>query len=297
MMVSRGLGRAAAFAAALALAACSNGPPRERTGSVSVSTVSLMNRLDMPRTAPIMIRLFKEEAVLEVWKQERDGRYGWLRSYPICRFSGQLGPKRYEGDRQAPEGFYEVTTRSLNPASRNYLAFNVGFPNALDRQLGRSGTNLMVHGGCKSVGCYAMTHRRIEEIYALVREALLSGQDSVPFEAFPFRMTEENLARHAADPNIDFWRQLKQGSDLFATTRRPPIVAACNGRYGFAPGGSGAQGPAVCAAQSYASAAPSPVQASYAQTPYDDAGGYQPQQGGYPSQDDGPPVYQPAPQY
>jgi len=218
---------------AAALSACSSGRPKVKTGSVSIATVSLMSRLDMPRSAPILIRIFKEEAVLEVWKQERDGRYGLLRSYPICKFSGALGPKEREGDRQAPEGFYEIDRGSLNPFSRNHLAFNIGFPNAYDRSLGRSGSNLMVHGGCKSVGCYAMTHQRMEEIYGLVREALLSGQGSIPIQAFPFRMTEENMALHAADPNMPFWEMLKVGYDAFAQSGVPPRVAACPGSYRF----------------------------------------------------------------
>ncbi|MBB3971393.1 L,D-transpeptidase family protein [Hansschlegelia beijingensis] len=232
--------RARPFAVALvilmaaALGACSSGrQARIKTGSVSIATVSLMSRLDMPRSAPILIRIFKEEAVLEVWKQERDGRYGLLRSYPICQFSGTLGPKEREGDRQAPEGFYEIDRGSLNPFSRNHLAFNIGFPNAYDRSLGRTGSHLMVHGGCKSVGCYAMTHRRMEEIYGLVREALLSGQRSIPIQAFPFRMTEENMMRHADNPNMPFWEMLKVGYDAFAQTGVPPRVAACPGSYKF----------------------------------------------------------------
>jgi murein L,D-transpeptidase YafK len=219
---------------ALALAACSSGrQARVKTGSVSVATVGLMAKLDMPRNAPIMIRVFKEEAVLEVWKQERDGRYGLLRTYEICKFSGRLGPKQYEGDRQAPEGFYEIDKSSLNPFSRNHLAFNIGFPNAYDRALGRTGSNLMVHGGCKSVGCYAMTHPRMEEIYGLVREALLSGQETIPVQAFPFRMTDEAMARHAGDPNMPFWEMLKVGYDVFSRANRPGRAAPCSDGYQF----------------------------------------------------------------
>lgn len=220
---------------ALGLSACASGrkSAKVKTGSVSIATVSLMKRLDMPRQAPILIRVFKEEAQLEVWKQERNGRYALLRSYEICKFSGRLGPKLERGDRQAPEGFYEVTRNKLNPWSRNHLAFNIGFPNAFDRSLGRTGDSIMVHGGCKSVGCYAMTHGRVEEIYALVREALQSGQAFVPFHAFPFRMTAENMARHADNPNMPFWEMLKVGYDAFSRTSQPPRVAACAGRYRF----------------------------------------------------------------
>jgi murein L,D-transpeptidase YafK len=231
------LGAAAALLLALAIAGCSSAPPpkRVKTGSVSVATVGLMREHDMERAAPILIRVFKEEATLEVWKQDRTGRYVLLRSYPICRFSGRLGPKIREGDRQAPEGFYTISPKSLNPWSRNHLAFNIGFPNALDRALGRTGSHLMVHGGCNSVGCYAMTHKRIEEIYALAREAMQGGQQTILFQAFPFRMTAENMARHADNPNAPFWRDLKQGHDIFDATGEPPRVFACDGRYAFAP--------------------------------------------------------------
>ncbi|WP_020185696.1 murein L,D-transpeptidase family protein [Methylopila sp. 73B] len=234
---------------ALAIAGCSSDRARRvKTGSVSYATVSLMKDRDMPRQAPILIRVFKEEGVLEVWKQERAGHYGLLRSYEICKFSGALGPKIREGDRQAPEGFYEISAKSLNPFSRNHLAFDVGFPNAFDRSLGRTGSHLMVHGGCKSVGCYAMTHKNMEEIYGLVREALLNGQTSVPIQAFPFRMTESNMIRHADNPNMPFWVMLKQGHDMFAATGRPPRVGACPGRYVFAPAGR-ALDPYACEAQ------------------------------------------------
>lgn len=245
---------------ALALGACSSGTrvAKVKTGSVSIATVGLMQRLDMPRTAPIMIRVFKEEATLEVWKQERNGQYGLLRSYPICRFSGKLGPKIRQGDKQAPEGFYEIGRSNLNPWSRNHLAFNIGFPNAYDRSLGRTGDHIMVHGGCKSVGCYAMTHKRIEEIYGLLREALLSGQETIPFHAYPFRMTDENMARHADDPNSPFWEMLKVGYDKFAAGSVPPRVAACAGRYRFTsdPRWRDASDAEICSAETRTAAAP-----------------------------------------
>lgn len=240
-----------AMLTALAVAGCSSAPRKKvvKTGSVSVSTVSLMRDRDMDRAAPILFRVFKEEGQLEVWKEDRSGRYRLLRTYEICKFSGKLGPKKREGDRQAPEGFYAVKTASLNPYSRNHLAFNIGFPNALDRSLGYTGTNLMVHGGCNSVGCYAMTHKSIEEIYALAREPLLAGQTSILFQAFPFRMTEANMARHADNPATPFWRSLKRGHDIFLQTGMPPRVFACAGKYGFAPAGQGAaDGSDICAA-------------------------------------------------
>ena len=144
-----------------------------------------------------------------------------------------------QGDHQAPEGFYDITPDQMNPNSSEYLAFNTGFPNAFDRSLGRTGSFLMVHGGCRSVGCYAMTDNAMEEIYGLVDEAFKGGQEKVQLEAFPFRMTAQNLASHTGDPNMPYWEMLKTGSDAFFAAERPPTVAVCDRRYVFNPAVTG----------------------------------------------------------
>ena len=203
-----------------------------------MSTLRHMESLNMERAAPILIRIYKEESTLEVWKQDRTGKFALLKPYPICKFSGKLGPKIVEGDLQAPEGFYDITPEQMNPLSQEYLSFNIGFPNAFDRSLGRTGSFLMVHGGCKSVGCYAMTDYEMEEIYGLVDEAFKGGLDKIQLAAFPFRMTTQNLARHADDPNAPFWQVLKMGSDAFFATGRPPSVAVCDQHYVFNPVGT-----------------------------------------------------------
>jgi murein L,D-transpeptidase YafK len=187
----------------------------------------------------MLIRIFKKEAELEVWKRSTSGRYVRLKTFPICRWSGQLGPKRKEGDRQTPEGFYAVTASQMNPNSKHYLSFDTGFPNAYDRAHGATGSALMVHGTCSSAGCYAMTDAGMSEIYALMREAFRSGQKAVQLQAYPFRMTAENLVRHRLDPNIAFWRQLKEGSDRFEATREELVVSVSAGRYAFRPVRSG----------------------------------------------------------
>jgi murein L,D-transpeptidase YafK len=209
--------------------------PVVRTGTVRTPTLRQMESLDMDRAAPILIRIYKEENTLEVWKQDRTGKFGLLKSYPICKFSGKLGPKIMQGDHQAPEGFYDITPEQLNPRSSQYLAFNIGYPNAFDRSLGRTGSFLMVHGGCKSVGCYAMTDYQMEEIYGLVDEAFKGGQDRIQLAAFPFQMTTQNLTRHADNPNAPFWEMLKSGDEAFFVTGRPPSVAVCDQRYVFNP--------------------------------------------------------------
>lgn len=129
----------------------------------------------MSKESPILVRLFKEEAELEVWKKDSSGRFALLKTYPICRWSGELGPKIREGDRQAPEGFYTVTPGQMNPNSHSYLSFDIGYPNAFDRAYGRTGGDIMVHGDCSSRGCYAMTDEQISEIYALAREVPGAG--------------------------------------------------------------------------------------------------------------------------
>lgn len=184
---------------------------------------------------PVHFRIFKEEDILEVW-MERNGRFERAFSYPICAWSGRLGPKLREGDKQSPEGFYLVSSKQLKPDSSFHLALNIGFPNAFDTTQGRTGSFLMIHGACVSIGCYAMTDAGIEDIYRLTEQALLKGQEAISVHIFPFRMTEERLAAAAAQPWSAFWRNLAEGDRLFHATGQPPRAYACGSRYGFAAG-------------------------------------------------------------
>lgn len=184
----------------------------------------------LARGVPVYLRIFKEEHELEVWVTGETG-YSLLRTYPICAWSGTLGPKLQEGDGQSPEGFYRVRLGDLNPNSRFHLSFNLGFPNAFDRAHGRTGSYLMVHGNCVSIGCYAMTDRGIDAIYGLVEAALKNGQGAVPVHVFPFRMTQANLDRHGRSQWFAFWLNLKQGYDAFEATRRPPKVTVHGKNY------------------------------------------------------------------
>jgi murein L,D-transpeptidase YafK len=190
---------------------------------------------------PIFLRIFKREFELELWMR-RDGRFHRFATYPICKWSGELGPKLKTGDRQAPEGFYTVDQKALNPNSAWHRSFNLGFPNAFDRAHGRTGSFLMVHGGCGSIGCYAMTNPVIDEIWRLVTAALSGGQQRFQVQVFPFRMTDANLARHAGSAQSAFWANLKQGYDLFEASQLPPKVSVCKGTYSFAPGAEGSDG-------------------------------------------------------
>jgi murein L,D-transpeptidase YafK len=205
---------------------------------ISERTLSLMASKSMSPSDPVLIRIYKKESELEVWKQRKNGTYDLLRSYPICRWSGQLGPKTREGDRQAPEGFYAINASMMNPKSRHFRSFNLGYPNAYDRSHGYSGSYLMVHGGCSSRGCYSMTDAQMSEIYALMRESFFAGQKNIQVHALPFRMTPHNLALYRSDPRMPFWRMLKQGSDIFELTQVEPRVAVCGRRYVFNGGGA-----------------------------------------------------------
>ncbi|MBT9370776.1 murein L,D-transpeptidase family protein [Rhizobium sp. CSW-27] len=195
--------------------------------------IAEMQKKDMPRNSPIMIRVFKEEGKMEIWKAKADNRFDKIAEYDICAWSGKLGPKVKEGDRQAPEGFYNLTPAHLNPNSKYYLAINTGFPNRYDAVNGRTGSNLMIHGACSSSGCYSMTDQQILEIYAFARDAFRGGQTTVQLQAFPFRMTAENMARHRNSENLEFWKMLKVGYDNFEVTKRPPEVNVCEKKYVF----------------------------------------------------------------
>lgn len=198
---------------------------------LSKDTMMLLGKKGMNTSTAMYIRVFKEESELELWKQRDDGRFYHFKTYPICNWSGTLGPKLRQGDHQAPEGFYQVPRHMMNPNSQFHLAFNLGYPNAFDKANSRTGDFLMIHGKCKSAGCYAMTDALIEEIYALAREAFIGGQEAIPVHAFPFRMTAANLERHKASPHHKFWLTLKEGYDFFEAARQPSSVVVCQRSY------------------------------------------------------------------
>lgn len=241
-MIYRSLVRAlvtsAALAASVMLAGCNSdeislASNAKANQPVPPKLIADMVAKDMDLNSPILIRLFKQEAELEIWKQDRSGRFALLKTYPICRWSGDLGPKVREGDRQAPEGFYAISPAQMNPQSAYYLSFNTGYPNAFDKALGRSGSQLMVHGDCSSRGCYAMTDEQIAEIYSLGRESFFGGQKSFQLQAYPFKMTPVNMAKHRSNPNMPFWKMIKEGYDHFEVTKQEPKVDFCEKKYVF----------------------------------------------------------------
>jgi murein L,D-transpeptidase YafK len=181
----------------------------------------------------VLIRVFKEEEELELWLRH-DDEFELLKTYDVCAASGTLGPKQKVGDEQVPEGFYAVPPGAMNPESNYHLSFNVGYPNAFDKKLGRTGSLIMIHGDCVSIGCVAVTDDGIEEIWSLADAAHKHGQKAFAVHIFPFRMTRTNMKRHRASKWASFWENLKEGFDEFETSKRPPTVSVKGGRYAFA---------------------------------------------------------------
>ena len=227
---------ALAGATAALLAGCTDdygGTTARAVQPLSPQMLALMAEKGTNKDAPLLIRTYKKEAEFEIWKMGADGRYALLKTYPMCRWSGQLGPKVREGDRQVPEGFYTITPGQMNPNSAYYLSFNVGYPNSFDRSYARTGGSIMVHGACSSAGCFSMTDQQIAEIYSIARDSFAGGQRAIQMQSYPFKMNAENLAKYRVDPNIGFWKQLKEGADNFEMSKQDVAVGVCNRRYVF----------------------------------------------------------------
>jgi murein L,D-transpeptidase YafK len=230
-IVFSSLGCCAVGAMAAAATKPDTGTPQPRHQRYTVADrEQRLAQADLKAGNPVLIRIFKQESQLELWMQ-RGERFVLFATYPICKWSGKLGPKLQQGDKQAPEGFYRVGADQLRLKGRNARSFYIDYPNALERALGRTGSAIMVHGGCTSIGCFAMTNPVKEEIYSLVERALHEGQNHIEVHAFPFRMTDANLAAHSRHASYAYWLNLKQGYDLFEKTRIAPKVSMCGGEY------------------------------------------------------------------
>ena len=203
----------------------------------SVPLESRLQKLGLKAGIPLYIRIFKQERTLELWGKKGD-RFALLKSYPICRYSGYLGPKRKSGDKQAPEGVYALTKKSLHPNSHYHLALDINYPNRYDRNHHRDGNLIMIHGKCSSVGCFAMGNTQIEEIYKMVESALKKGTKFIYVAIYPFRMTDRNLQSHIQSYWYPFWRNLKTGYDMFEATHVPPFVGVRGAEYVFQQRGS-----------------------------------------------------------
>jgi murein L,D-transpeptidase YafK len=212
-------------------AAATGALPLPGTPNVAVLQERLRDK-GVTLAAPILIRIFKSESELEIWKQRGDA-YVLFATYPICHWSGTIGPKLRSGDKQAPEGFYSVSRAQARHVGRWPRSLDVGFPNILDQSQARTGSDILIHGGCSSVGCFAMTNPVSDEIHQLTLAAIDAGEENVPVHILPFRMTDANMAAEALSPWMPFWNNLKDGYDIFERTQRPPAVSVCSGRYIF----------------------------------------------------------------
>lgn len=187
------------------------------------------------RGAPVLLRIFKASSELELWLA-KDGRFERFSSYPICKWRGVLGPKLWEGDRQSPEGFYSFDEEGLRWQGHWFRAFDINYPNAYDRAHGRTGSGILIHGACSSIGCFAMTDLVIDEMFDLVTAAFAAGQERIQVQVFPFRMSSGNLERFGKLGWSEFWGDLKPASDLLDATGIAPRIGVCDGRYVVRPG-------------------------------------------------------------
>ncbi|BBG61448.1 Uncharacterized protein conserved in bacteria [Providencia rustigianii] len=193
--------------------------------------INLNERANIEQKSSIFIQIFKQEGVLELYQKASDGKFKLVKTYPICKFSGGLGPKKIEGDLKSPEGFYQITAEQLNPNSQFYRSINLGFPNDFDKAQGYTGNYLMIHGSCVSTGCYAMTDKSMGEIYQTVERALQNGQPIIDVNIYPFRMTKTNMLRYRNSSHYAFWKQLQPAYDYFERTKTPAEVSVILGKY------------------------------------------------------------------
>jgi murein L,D-transpeptidase YafK len=179
----------------------------------------------------IYLRAFKQEKVIELWaKNSFDSKYRLIKEYDICRTSGELGPKRKQGDRQIPEGFYHINR--FNPYSNFYLSLGINYPNKSDKILGEKGNlgnDIFIHGACVTIGCLPITNDQIKELYIFCIEAKNSGQEKIPVSIFPAELTdvkyEKLQKKYKTDSDkLVLWTDLKKGYDIFNKTGKLPNI-------------------------------------------------------------------------
>lgn len=223
--------------AALSLSGCAGYDSMNQTDSRRGLAPQSTALIDESRSAgadpdsPVLIRIFKESKELELWRKAKDGKYALVHIFPICAYSGDLGPKIKQGDRQAPEGFYSITPGQMNYNSIRYLAANTGYPNQFDRSYGHTGSSVMIHGGCDSAGCYAIQDGPMQNLFAAMRDAFKAGQKSIQLQIYPYRMSTINMLMHRIPKHMGFWNQLKVGYDKFESTHKELVVRVENKRY------------------------------------------------------------------
>lgn len=184
----------------------------------------------------IYLRGFKFDKELELWASD-GGTFRFVKTYSICEVSGELGPKRRQGDGQIPEGFYHL--EAFNPVSNYHLSLKIDYPNAADRILGYRpslGGDIFIHGDCVTIGCIPIRDEPIKELYWLSVVTREQGGE-VPIHIFPFRMDAYSLRffeRLSVFSVSDwaFWKQLIPVYRYFEQHRRLPVVEVdTNGQY------------------------------------------------------------------
>ena len=227
----------AAFALFVPLTEKANAESRSwRPKSVTAREADLSRQFEargLKLGAPIFIRVYKRTSEMELWVQQGP-RFVLYKTYGICRWSGGLGPKFYEGDRQSPEGLYRITLADLIVNARWDRAMNINYPNPFDVMNGKSGSAILIHGKCGSIGCFAIRDENVEDVYGAVRAALHNGQAYVPVLSLPFRFTTLAPAKEATLQLNEFWTDLRRADLLFERDKLPPIAYICDGRYYFA---------------------------------------------------------------
>jgi len=204
--------------------------PRGGLSPQTAALISASESVGASANSPVLIRIFKQSNELELWRKTSKG-YALVNTFTVCAYSGDLGPKHKQGDRQAPEGFYNIVIGQLNYHSIRFLSLNTGYPNNYDRQQRSTGSSLMIHGGCDSAGCYAIQDAPMQDLFAAVRDSLKAGQKSVQLHIYPFRMSNINMLLNRDSKYIDFWQQLKVGYDKFETSKQDLIVSVINKKY------------------------------------------------------------------
>ena len=183
----------------------------------------------------IYLRAFKKEKIIELWgKNSLDDKYKLIKKYDVCASSGEIGPKRKQGDYQVPEGFYYIDR--FNPYSNFYLSLGLNYPNKSDRILGTKGKlggDIFIHGNCVTIGCMPITDDKIKELYLFCVEAKNNGQNKIPVTIFPTELTDSKFAelktKYSSDPDkIGLWSDFKKGYDIFNETKKLPNIKFLN---------------------------------------------------------------------
>jgi murein L,D-transpeptidase YafK len=202
--------------------------PRVR-GAISEKTETLDSLLSAQgintHQFRLFLRAFKHEEMLEVWARNGNSSYEHIVDYPFCTSSGDLGPKKQQGDGQIPEGLYHIDR--FNPYSNFHLSLGLNYPSRADRirnPVPNPGGAIFIHGACASIGCISITDDKIKELYLLAIRAKAYNNNMIPIYIFPARLeanTLENLKSAYTDSSLHlFWENLAEFYRYFEANKR-----------------------------------------------------------------------------